>query len=560
MKSGGSASLGSLALVAGLSVVASAVAFSGAGGDDYKFLDPLIDVKEMLSQRYVDVPDDQALQTGAINGMIEVLNDPYTVYVPPADRTEFTKELTGEYVGIGASVQSIDGWLTIVSPLEDSPAYRAGLMADDRVVEIDGKSTHKIEIEDCIKLLTGTPGTSVKLTIERKGERIEIPIVRDNIKTKSVKGFHREEADANRWMFLIDPVRRIGYVRLTQFTPACADEMAKALESAGASEGKLAGLVLDLRGNPGGLLNEATRIADMFLREGVIVSTKGRAHPEEITRAEAPGTLPDFPIAVLVNGQSASASEVLSGALVENNRAIVVGTRSFGKGLVQGVLPLPSGNGGELKITEQKYYLPSGRCIQRTDDSADWGVDPSPGFYVPMTDEETLEMLLARRDQDIMRQNGAPHDAAASWSDPDWILSKLKDKQLAAAVKAVQQKVDGGDWKPTGLAAAEKGAVLGGELQKLRVARERLARELIRLDRRAEVLELGGATKGDDSEDFWSDSLDLTGGALKVFDKDGNLVTTLSITGRNLERWLLDADVKKPEPAAEGAGRDKGGS
>ena len=533
----------------GAVVLASTTALTRRG-DDYRFLDPLIDIKQILNERYVDLPNDETLQAGAINGMLEALNDPYTVYVPPAKKTEFTKDLTGEYVGIGAQVNVVDGWLTIVTPLEDSPAYKVGLMADDKVVEIDGKTTHKLTVEDCVKLLSGTPGTQVNLTIERKGEKIPVVITREHIKTKSVKGFHREDSDANKWMVMIDPARRIGYVRLTQFTPQCADELQAALEAAGAREGKLAGLVLDLRNNPGGLLSEAIKIADLFLKDGVIVSTKGRTVPEEVTKAKAEGTLPDFPMVVLLNGQSASASEVLSGALVENNRAVVVGTRSFGKGLVQNVLSLQAG--GELKITEQKYYLPSGRCIQRTDDSPEWGVEPTAGFYVPVTDDELLEMYKARRQVEVMRPAGVGDSAEQHWSDPEWILSQLKDKQLAAAVKALQLRTESGAWTPTGQ-AAEVSKVSGGELLRLRQTHDRLTRELIRVERREDALEGAGAAKLDNPEDLWPDTVDVTGGKLQVFDKDGKLITTLKITGNTLEKWLIDAEVKKEGPAEPAA-------
>jgi len=539
-------SVAALTGTVGAVVLASTTALTQRG-DDYRFLDPLIDIKQILNQRYVEVPDGEALQTGAINGMLETLNDPYTVYVPPAKKTEFTKDLTGEYVGIGAQVNIVDGWLTIVTPLEDSPAYKVGLMADDRVLEIDGKSTKSLSVDDCVKLLSGTPGTLVTLTVERKGEKLPVVITREHIKTKSVKGFHREDADANKWMVLIDPARRVAYVRLTQFTPGCADELRAALESAGAGEGRLAGLVLDLRNNPGGLLSEAVKIADMFLRDGVIVSTRGRSVAEEVARAKEEGTLPDFPIAVLLNGQSASASEVLSGALVENNRAVVIGTRSFGKGLVQNVITLPSG--GELKVTEQKYYLPSGRCIQRDDDNAEWGVDPTPGFFVPLTDEELIELYKTRREVEVMRPAGAAPGAEERWSDPEWILTQLKDKQLAAAVKAVQLRVDAGQWTPTG-EPGQTSQVAGGELLRLRQTHDRLSRELLRLERREDALSGAGAAAPANPEDFWPDTVDVAGGKLQVFDKDGNLVATLAITGNSLEKWLIDAEVKKAEQAA----------
>ncbi|MFO0833482.1 MAG: S41 family peptidase [Phycisphaerales bacterium] len=508
--------------------------------NNYAFLDPIITIKSQLDKTYVDVPDDKVLQAGAIKGMLDSLNDPYTVYVPPADRQEFNKSLTGEYVGIGASVNTDKGWLVIVSPLEDSPAFKAGLMAEDKVLEIDGKSTQGLSVDDCINLLQGTPGTSVTLLIERGSQKLTIPITRDRIKTRSVKGFHRDAADANKWEYVIDPARGIAYVRVSQFTPQVSQELAAALASTGAMEGKLKGLVLDLRWNPGGLLNEAENIADLFLKDGIIVSTKGRAYADEVARAHGEGTLPEFPIAIIVNGQSASASEVLSGALVDNNRAIVVGTRSFGKGLVQNVYQVDNTEGGEFKITEQRYYLPSGRSIQRKDDSQEWGVDPTPGFFVPMTDEELIELIKVRRQVDVMRTDAA-HNAEEKWSDPAWILSYLKDKQLAAAVKAVQLRVDGGKWQATG-DEGSKSTIAGGELKRLTDARDAIERELTRLDKRIASLE--NAATSVPPVDLWGDDVNVAGGKVQVYDKDGKLITTLSLPSIAPEQSLIDAGLK----------------
>lgn len=556
----------SLGVFAGAAVLAATVAWSGLAqgrsrpADDYAFFDELIDVKHLISQRFVDPPDDKALREGAIKGMVEALNDPYTVYVPSAAKESFNKDLTGEYVGIGATVSAIDGWLTVVSPMEESPAFRAGLMAEDRIVEIDGKPTQALTLDACVDLLVGKPGTDVRLVIERQGARSDVVVRRQRIKTRSVKGFHRSAEDPNTWDYLVDPARGIAYVRLVQFTPKSANEVLQALASLGAPEGRLKGLVLDLRFNPGGLLNEAEAIADLFLEEGVIVSTRGRAYPESVARARKPGTLPPFPIAVLVNGQSASASEVLAGALVENDRAIAVGERTFGKGSVQVVLEVPGGQGAELKITEQGYFLPTGRSISRKDTSAVWGVDPTEGFYVPLTDEELIAMIEVRRREEILRAGregsstpgvATPADAPAAppenWSDPEWILTALKDKQLAAAVRAVQGKVDTGEWRATGQKGIDSGTIAVAELAQTRTYRERLLRELTRADRRIDALEVA-APQGPDvlaAKDLWPDELDLRGGTIQVRDKAGAVVADLEVTGRDIERWLMDADVRK---------------
>ena len=549
--------------------VAIAAWTAGGRGTDYKFFDELIEVKHILSSRYIDGVDDQKLKEGAIRGMVEALDDPYTVYVPPSEQREFNKSLLGEYVGIGAQVNTSTGWLTIVSPLEDSPAIRAGLMPDDKVLEIAGTSTQGVSVEECVALLSGEAGSPVTLKIERRGREFEMVIVRDRVKTRSVKGVQRSESDPQAWDFTLDAGRRIGYIRLSQFTPGVSKEFEAAIASLHAEQGELRGLIIDLRGNPGGLLTEAEAIADMFLREGVIVSTKGGVHEEEVTRARSEGTLPDMPLMLMLNGDSASASEVLAGALGDNNRATILGSRSYGKGSVQSLLRLESGNGSELKVTEQGYFLPSGRSITRKDTSAEWGVDPSPGFYVPMTDDSYFDMLRVRRRVELIHSGAEPADegtgtqtmppattgdskpeenplAAPHWSDPDWIAGAFKDVQLSAALRAVQVHVDTGAWQATGGELPQRGAIAADELSRIREGRERLIRELLRADKRIEAIEsAAGDVAAGATRDLWPDETDLTGGTLEVKDKDGKVVASLRVTGNNVERWLMDADVEK---------------
>ncbi len=537
--------------VLGVAAAGSTVALTRP---DYAFFDPLIGVKSLISQRYVTQPDEKALQIGAINGMLETLNDPYTVYVPPADTKEFSKELTGDFVGIGVQVDTKDGWLTVVTPLEDSPAFDAGITADDRIVEVEGKSTFGLTSDQCVAMLQGEPGTPVNLVIERQGKRTPMTLNRKRVIAKTVKGFHWDGGvggNKGSWQYFVDARRKIAYLRLTQFTPTSADEVAEALKAIGADKSEVGGLILDLRWNPGGVLEDAIAIADMFLSEGIIISTKGRAHPDDVVRAQKEGTLPDFPMTVLINGSSASASEVLTGALVENKRAIAVGTRSFGKGKVQGVHTISPG-GGELKVTEQMYYLPSGRCIQRTDDSAEWGVDPNPGFYVPMTDDETIAMTRVIREQTTI--GGDQHASAADkWSDPAWIMDRLKDPQLAAALKAIEVKIDNGEWKPTGQELPPSKSLAGLELARQTKLRDRLEKELVKIDKRIDSLETAAPEEA--KKDLWPDTTDVVGGHLDVYDKDGKLIAKLNITGPDLERWLIDAEVKKAEEPAKEGGR-----
>mgnify|MGYP005841415703 CR=1 FL=1 len=534
-----------LVAILGVAVLGSTLRIAQLGGD-YEFFDPLIDVKHILTTRYVEPVDAAALQRAAIDGMIESLNDPFTVYIPPPDVREFEKALTGEYVGIGAQVIVRDGWLTIVTPLEGSPAFRAGLMPGDRIVEINAESTFGKAAQDSVDILTGQPGTSVELMVERGGERFPVTIVREQIKTLPVKGFHRHGAEGE-WQHLIDPDRRIVYIWLTQFNPGCARTIAEVLLRHGADRGELGGLVLDLRWNPGGVLGEAVALADMFLPSGVIVSTRGRAHPEEVVNARAQGTLPDFPIIVLLNEASASASEVLAGALQENGRAVVLGTRSVGKGSVQSVITLPNGKGAQLKITEQGYYLPSGRSLQRTDTSVEWGVDPTPGFYLPLTTEQVAELLRVRREEDLIRaDNGG--DTGGDWSDPGSIVERLRDPQLAAALRALQARIDTGEWEKTGRPGPEREAIALDELRRVQRTRDLMLRELGRLERRIAAIETGvpdAAARA--RRDLWDDTLELTGGTLDVLDPEGNRVVRLRITADDLERWLLEAPLEPTE-------------
>lgn len=539
----------------GGAVAASAAAISQRS-NDYAFFDPLIDVKAMIDQLYVEEFDRDKLQEGAIRGMLDVLGDPYTQYIPPSEASSFNEQISGEYVGIGAEVILKDGWITIVTPLDDSPAFAAGLMADDRIVAIDGKTTENEPIDASIARMKGEPGTEVVLTIERDGKQQEITVVRNHIRNRPVRGFHRLNEEDGRWQYLVDPARDLAYLRLSQFTEGAAQDVERALRDLGAFEGGLNGLVLDLRWNPGGLLSEAIAISDLFLESGPIVSTRTGGGRETVAEARARGTLPPMPVVILINGQSASASEVLAGALTENPSfrdadgeplAIALGTRTFGKGSVQTVRPLESQPGAILKITEQKYYLPSGRSLHRLDDSTEWGVDPSPGFFVEMTTEQTREMLEARRRQSILRRGG-PADDPAVWSNAESILGALKDPQLTAAVHALQARVETGAWSPVSEADPSVDASQLAELRRANDVRERLLRELDRLERRIAAISQGVAPEDRGvGFDLWPDETPIAGGTLIVRDAEGNEVTRLKITNDNLERWLIDAGVEKQD-------------
>ncbi len=539
---GGFLGIAAATLIASLSGIAGAADAPAKSADDrYRFFDPIVDVRALIEQRFVEDPDFDEIQKAAIDAMVEALGDRYSEFIPAADIAEFDKNTRGSYVGIGAEVRMENCWLIIASPLEDSPAFKAGVMAEDRVTAINGESTCDLSLNECIARLTGEPNTPVTITVDRDGQTQEITIVRQKIETPTVKGVHYT---GDGWDFWIDPSDKIAYVRLTQFTVASARDLTDTLRSL--SERGMRGLVLDLRFNPGGLLGAAVEIADLFLDEGTIVSTKGRNYPEQRATARRAGTLPDFPMVVLVNRNSASASEIVAGALADNNRAVILGERSFGKGSVQEVIPLPSG-AGQLKLTEKYYYLPSGRSLHRRDGETTWGVDPTEGFYVPMTDDEWREMTRLRRESEIIR---AGDDAGEQdWSNPEWILEHLKDKQLAAAVEALEAKVRTGEWKKSGLESSPE-TLAAAELGRTAEYRDRLLRELARVDTQLSTLEKGAgdqaeaalAEKGPLPEDA-----ELEGGSVEVFDAQGKKIATLRITGPDLNRWLFDAPVKAAE-------------
>ncbi len=504
--------------------------------DEYKFFDPLVDVKHLVTERFVRDVDEQALQTAAINGMLEVLNDPYTVYVPPVDTKEFQKSLTGEYVGIGALIGMRDDWLTVITPLDGSPALRSGVRADDRIVEIDGESTEGVSTQDAVDKLTGVEGTKVNIIVERSGDRLPIEITRKTIKTVPVKGARRV-GDDSHWDFMLDPDERIGYIWVTQFTPNVSEYFDRALADLGADKGELKGLVIDLRWNPGGVLEQAVKMVDRFVGDATVVSIRSRDGREQVFRASGRNTLSEFPVIVLLNEQSASASEIFAGALQDLDRAVVVGARSVGKGSVQSVIQLPHGDGAQLKITEQLYYLPSGRSLQRHDDSTAWGVDPTPGFYVPIDDEQAAEILMGRQQADVIDDLTETPEA-------------VRDEQLEVAIKAIRDRLDTGGWVPHSDAEQSELTLSIDELRRAERGRERLLRELARLDRRIDTLESGAPEDLGESEfDLWDDERKVAGGLLEITDAQGEHVVTLRIKQEAIERWLIDAGVEKLDPS-----------
>lgn len=518
--------------------------------DAYVWFHPIQDIRKIVSDHFVEAPDMEALQNGAISGMLEVLDDPYTEYIPNRAIEDFEKNTGGSYVGIGAEVRKINGWMTIVTPMPGSPALEVGIEAGDQIRSIDGVTTEDELLEDSISRLTGEPGTVVKVLVHREGtpedDLMPFEITRRRIRVETVEGVHRIGED---WDYYLDRDQKFAYIRLNQFTGTSAQEMDAALWRL-VDEG-LNGLVLDLRFNPGGRLDAAIRIADLFLENGRIVSLMGR-DPEERSgwNADRRNTLPDFPMVVLVNGQSASASEIVSGALQGNGRAIVVGTRTFGKGKVQDVKNLPSGL-GRLKITTAYYYVPDGtdglgRNIQRLPDSDIWGVDPNDGFYVPMTNTEYVQMRRVQRELDIIR--GDNGEETENWSDPAWIQTKLKDPQLSAALKALGLYREYDRWIPTGEEMDPNTEIV----KELRAAERRQDLLLAQLERTDEEINRLMSFLPKDEEEVFQDLIPndvvLKDGRLEIKDAEGNLIAVLKINDRDsLEAALYRAEVEPVE-------------
>lgn len=543
-------------LPATISTVASIAGFSlPIGGWNGDFTGPVDDVKQMLLEGYVDPIDAKKLQEGAINGMLEVLDDPYALYVPPVERAEFEKEIAGHYAGIGAVIQIEGGFPVVATPMEDSPAFRAGLHPKDKIIEINGEGTVGITIDQCVERLTGENGTVVNLTVNRGGETLKFSLKREEIVVRSVKGVMRLPDAEGTWNYFLDRDNRIGYLRLTQFIPTSTVEIVKALRQMEVETKQLGGLVLDLRDNPGGDLDTCLEIADLFLRDGEMLSIRGRNGDSQSFTAREKGTLPGFPIIVLVNGRSASASEILAGALADRDRAIVIGSRTFGKGLVQTVRALPHNPEAQVKFTAQRYYLPSGRMIHRADDSKVWGVDPTPGFYIPMSDSEELTLFTKRQELDII-MNGlaATGQKPQMWSDESWIETEFKDKQLSAALRTMRGFIKTKQWGTVSDAVPQGEMVSRDELRKLEKAYDRMVRALAQVEQRMETLDatLAGSPPRQ-PPDLWADDVDLTDGLINVYDKAGKIVATLKVTGRDVERWLSFAEVQataKPAPGS----------
>lgn len=379
---------------------------------------------------YVEEMKPKDLIYGSLKGMLQTL-DPHSQFLPPDEYKELKTETQGKFGGLGIEISIRDGLLTIITPIDGTPAWRAGIKAGDRIVKIEDELTKDITLSDAVKQLRGDPGTDIHITVLRESEFkiLEFTITREVIHIQDVKHPH----------ILVE---NIGYVRLAEFREDSSQEIKKALQ--GLADQGATSLILDLRNNPGGLLNVAISITEQFLPDGqTIVSTKGRRFSQNsITKANNNNDYIKWPIVILINEGSASGSEILAGALKDNKRAIIVGTQSFGKGSVQSVIPLPDGSG--LRLTTSKYFTPSGESIHGKGITPDIVID-----YVPIPEEEkdekedTLDKIFKKVEK---------HDSGDDSEDTEEVVKEdtgdekeaeaherlLKDNQVQSAINVLQ--------------------------------------------------------------------------------------------------------------------------
>lgn len=390
------------------------------------------DVLSVVKRDYVSDVDNKKVVEGAIKGMLTTL-DPHSGYLDPDFYQDLQVQTKGEFGGLGIEITIKEGLLVVVAPMEGSPAEKAGVHTGDVIVKIDGKYTKEFSLVDAVKRLRGPKGSPIQISLARKGvvDLIDVTIVRDNISVKSVKARYLGDG--------------FGYVRVSQFMEQTADDLKSALNALAKDSTlpELRGLIVDLRNNPGGLLAQAVRVSDMFLKEGVIVYTDGRVDAQKQKFfAHARGTEPDYPIVVLVNGGSASASEIVAGALKDHGRALILGTQTFGKGSVQTITPLE--NGGALTLTTALYYTKSGNSIQARGVKPDIEVDvtsSSGDIEAPSTKRSPLSEI---REEDLP---GAISNPTGGGSEGDALKKINKTPTIRPDLAGINpETVDLSEW------------------------------------------------------------------------------------------------------------------
>ncbi len=445
----------------------------------------LAELRAKIAQHYVTPVGEKEIVQGAIQGMLRSLDDPHADYLTPEKTAEFERQLSGTLVGIGAHLEMHEKRIRVVTPLQDSPALKAGIQPGDVIVEINGEPAAGLELAEAVKRIVGPQGTVVRLRIERNTQQHEIEVTRSPLRIATVKGF-RQGTD-NRWDFVLEPKLKVGYIHIAQFGSATPQELQDAVESL--KEKGLRGLIVDLRFCPGGSLASAVGVSKQFLAGGTIVSIHGRDDKPTLIKADAAAALSDSPLVVLVNGQTASAAEVVAGALQDNRRALILGTRTHGKGSIQTLIKLEEG--GTIKLTTSRYRLPGGRSIERRSLDEPWGIDPDDGYFVPIDQAQAKTLLQRRQEREIL---GASRQQPRAEIDltPQGIEDQQADPQLAAALKTMAARLTNGEFvKVSRFSPAQVQEYVKREdvLQR----RESLVQQLQQVDR--ELVDLPGQPK-----------------------------------------------------------------
>ncbi len=416
-------------------MLTGALAKSAPADATYRQLNLFGDIFERVRSHYVEKPEDSKLVEAAINGMLNGL-DPHSSYMDPKSFRDMQVQTRGAFGGLGIEVTMEDGLVKVVAPIDDTPAAKAGIRANDLITHLDDEAVQGMTLNQAVEKMRGPVNTKIKLRIMRKGadKPIDVAITRDVIRVRSV----RSRIEGND----------VGYIRITQFNEQTTDGLKKALSDIASQipADKLRGYVIDLRNNPGGLLDQAISVSDTFLDRGEIVSTRGR-DPEETQRFNArPGDLTKGkPVIVLINGGSASASEIVAGALQDHKRAALVGTRTFGKGSVQTIIPLGSGNGA-LRLTTARYYTPAGRSIQAK------GIVPDIETLQEVPDEVKARSSEMRGESSLrghLKADGEEQGGSQSYVPPE----AKDDKALNMAVDLLRGTQTNPAFPPSGKAA-----------------------------------------------------------------------------------------------------------
>lgn len=436
----------------GLSITYSAPSRDAGLKRKHDNLRLVVDVLDEVQQKYVKELDGDKMRELVENMVTLGLErlDPHSSFINPEEFKQFQGQTKGRFGGIGIRI-GVDrsGQIFVESPMVGTPAYEAGIMAGDLVLKIDGHATEGMPLRKVVESIQGDPGTKVTLTVLHLDGKapVDVDIVRAQIAVDSVLGDQRMRDNLKEWDFWIDADTKLAYVRVTGFTETTTAELTKIV--AALQKADMAGLVVDLRDNPGGLLRSAVEVSSLFLPEGkAVVSTKGRdgVAPETLVSKRAgPGVdqTRSYPIAILINRFSASASEIVAAALQDHLRAILIGERSFGKGSVQNVIPMESGKSA-LKLTTASYWRPSGKNIHRFPESKegdDWGVRPSDGFEVKLKEGEAGEWRRWRRDRDIVRRPGDPAPKAEAKDGKAVKAAEFRDRVLERALEHLRAEI-----------------------------------------------------------------------------------------------------------------------